>query len=303
MASGRNIDLNSLPVFACVVECGSFTAAAERLGMAKSRVSQQISQLEARLGVSLLTRTTRRISLTQAGEQLYREAAPLLVALEDSLHGLEAEGRALSGLLRIAAPLGLSARQLAPAVAAFSALHPALEVELCSSDRISHMLEEGIHLSIRMGWLKDSSQRAVRLGSFEQYVVASPAYLAHAGMPQTPEDLEQHRWLQFTLLPGSLTWLFQHADGREVRMQLQSRLKTDSSTSLSALLRAGAGLSVVEQYAVERELASGELVRVLADWRLPSGGIWAVYPPGRYVAPRVRVFTAFYKQWLQQARP
>jgi DNA-binding transcriptional LysR family regulator len=190
---------------------------------------------------------------------------------------------------------------LAPAVAAFSARHPALQIDLRTGDRVADLVGEGIDLAIRLGWLRDSSLRATRLGEFDQYVVASPAYLKRAGRPKRPEDLAAHEWLALMLLPTPFTWKFTALSGETQTVHVKSRIRVDSPGALRAMLRHGAGISVLDQYSAEEGMKAGYLVRLLPDWALLRGGIHAVYPPGRHVAPKVRSFIAFYRDWLQRS--
>jgi len=291
------IDLNSLVVFDAVVEAGSFTAAAERLGVAKGKVSIQIGRLEARLGVSLFARTTRQVNLTDAGRTLHDECKPLLAGLQEAIDQIGHDKETLTGTLRLTTSVDHAVQSLAPAVAAFSALHPALQIDLRTGDRVADLVGEGFDLAIRLGWLRDSSLRAIKLGEFEQYAVASPAYLKRIGRLTRPEALAEQAWIALTLLPTPLTWKFsRRAETRTV--QVKSRLRVDSPGALRAMLRNGAGVSVLDQFSVEADLKSGQLVPVLPDWALPRAGIYAVYPPGRHVAPKVRSFIEFYKTWL-----
>lgn len=292
-------DLNGLPVFLALVEAGSFTAAAERLGCTKTRVSLQIRQLETRLGVTLFHRTTRRVQPTQAGEHLYRECRPLLAGLHEALAGVETDDHQLRGELRLTAPEDYAARLLGPAVVAFGRRHPELRIELRSGDRVSDMLREGIDLAFRLGWLKDSTLRSRRLGEFQQWVLASSDYLAERGTPAHPRELAHHDWVAFTPLPSPLTWTFQRGE-EQCRVQVRARLEANATGALSALLAAGGGLSVMSDITAEAEIRAGRLVRVLEAWSLPAGGVHAVYPPGRHLPARVRAFMAFFQQWLDE---
>src|SRR5690349_15458245 len=213
MASPDPNDLNRLGAFVAVAQCGGFTAAAGRLGVTKARISLDVQRLERALGASLFTRTTRRVRLTDAGQQLLDDTAPLLAGLQDAVARTRQDAAAIAGHLRIAAAVDHAAQHLAALVARFAALHPALRVTLHASDRISDMLAEGIDVSLRMGWLRDSSLRATRLGDFGQYLVASPAYVAHAGTPKHPDELAAHAWVALTLLPAPLTWSFTARNG------------------------------------------------------------------------------------------
>ncbi len=285
-------DLNALRTFVAVAEAGSFTAAAERLGAAKAQVSLQVSRFEAALGERLFHRTTRRVSLTGAGQKLLDDAAPLLQALAAAVEGVRT-GSELAGRLRIGATLDHTAQSLAGAVADFAVLHPRLQIELRSSDRVADMVTEGIDVSFRMGWLRDSSQRATSLGTFEQGLVASPRYLKLRGTPAHPSELADHEWLALTLLASPLTWTFQPPSGEPVTVRMRARLRTDSSAALRSLLAKGAGISVLNLQQAQDELASGTLVRVLARWKLPQGGFHAVFPPGRLRAPAAAAFVEF----------
>ena len=299
MASPTGSDLNALPVFAAVAEAGGFTAAAQRLGVAKARVSLDVARLEAQLGVTLFTRTTRRVALTDAGQRLYAQCVPSLRGLQEAL-AQAGGGEALRGTLRISAAVDYAAHTVAPAVAAFAAQHPGLEIDLRTSDRVVDMLKEGIDVALRMGWLRDSTLRAARLGEFEQHVVASPAYLE--GMPPIvePADLAAHEWVALSLLPSPLTWTFSSPTGRRRVVRVNARLRTDSVGALRGLLLSGCGVSVLDQFSTGGVLRSGHLVRVLPGWTLPRGGVYAVYPPGRYVPAKVRAFIDFYSAWLSR---
>lgn len=297
MFRADDIDLNDLPIFLALVEAGSFTAAAERLGCTKTRVSLRIRRLEERLGVTLFQRTTRSVQLTQSGEALYRDCSPLLAGLEQALAVAEGEDHALGGDLRLTAPEDYAARVLAEAAVAFGHQHPALKIELRSGDQISDMLKEGIDIAFRLGWLKDSSLRARRLGVFQQYLVASPDYLARNGTPTHPEQLTEHAWVAFTPLNAPLTWTLRHLD-QQCQVQVKAQLAANSTAALSALLAAGAGISVMGDFTAEAEIRAGRLVRLLPEWSLPVGNVHAVYPPGRYLPARVRAFMEFFETWL-----
>ena len=301
MALPGQIDLNSLVVFDAVVETGGFTAAAERLGIAKAKVSIEIGRLESRLGITLFTRTTRQVNLTEPGRALHEECKPLLAGLQEAIDQAGHEKGELSGTLRLSTTVDHAVMSLAPAVAGFSALHPALQIDLRTGDRVSDLVGEGLDLAIRLGWLRDSSLRATKLGEFDQYVVASPAYLKRAGRPKRPEDLAEHEWVALTLMPTPFTWKFTGRAGETRTVHVKSRIRVDSPGALRTMLRHGAGISVLDQYSAEEGIKAGYLVRLLPEWSLLRGGVHAVYPPGRHVAPKVRSFIAFYRDWLQRS--
>lgn len=304
MALPGKIDLNDLLVFQAVAETGGFTAAAERLGVATAKVSVEISRLEAKIGAALFNRTTRRVVMTEAGQTLYADCRPLLAGLNEAVERAGAASDALSGTLRLSTTVDHAMLSIAPALAAFARRHPHLTIDLRTSDRVVDLIEEGIDVSIRLGWLRDSSQRAAKLGEFDQYVVAAPGYLAGKSAPVVPDDLANHDWLALTLLPTPLTWKFAAAGGASTTIQVRSRVRVDSPGALRALLEKDAGVSVLDQFNAQVGIDAGRLVRLLPGWSLPRGGIHAVYPPGRQMPAKVRAFSDFYRGYLaQQAQP
>lgn len=296
----RDIDLNSLELVQALAQAGSFTAAAEQLGCSKTRISLQLKALEQQLGVALFRRTTRQLNLTTAGEQLVTECFPLLNQLQQSLQQLQTADQILQGKLVISAPEDYSAKVLVAAVLAFRQQHPALAVELRSSDQVKDLIKEGIDLSVRIGWLKDSSLVARKLGQFEQWLLASPAYLQQHGTPQTAAELSNHEFIAFTQLNAPLHWTLTH-HGISHSVSLQSSLSTGSTHTLTALMKAGAGIGILPHYGAIPLLENGELVRLLPAWQLPGGGIYAVYPPGSYRPARVRAFVSFLQQFIAES--
>jgi DNA-binding transcriptional LysR family regulator len=292
-------DLNALPVFAAVAEAGGFTAAAERLDMAKAKVSLVIARLEAQMATTLFSRTTRRVVLTEAGQELYAQCVPPLRGLQESLAGA-ATGGQLGGVLRISVSTDHATQSLAPALAPFLARHPQLEVDVRTSDRVSDLLKEGIDVALRVGWLRDSSLRATKLADFEQHVLASPAYLKRAPPIKAPADLAGHPWAALSLLPSPLAWKFTSARGQTRTVRMTARLRTDSAATLRALLENGLAVSVMDTQSTAQAVRQGRLVRVLPGWSLPRGGVYAVYPPGRFVPAKVRAFIDFYSAWLKE---
>jgi DNA-binding transcriptional LysR family regulator len=162
------------------------------------------------------------------------------------------------------------------------------------------LIDEGIDVAIRLGWLRDSSLRAVKLGEFEQYVVASPGYLRRVKRPKLPEDLPALDWITLSLLPAPLTWKFSSGGGEAQTIHVRSRFRTDSPGALRSLLQEHAGISVMDQFNAQEGINSKRLIRLLPEWALPSGGIYAVYPPGRQMSAKVRSFIDFYRQYLEQ---
>jgi len=297
----RNVDLGRLNVFLAVAQAGGFTAAARRLGATKAMVSQQIGRLERELGASLFNRTTRRVALTDAGQQLYERAQPLLRDLSAVIDQVGEHDRALSGKLRVTCSDHYVQARLAKQLAAFAQRHPQLAVDLLISDEVLDLGAEGIDLAIRTGWLRDSTLHAVRLQEVRQCVIASPALVAQWGMPDAPGELERYPWVALTRLRSPLRWQFRKGN-RMQAVRLASRFHTNSTQAVLALVKAGAGAGVLADFMVEDALARGEVVRLLDDWALPLAGVHAVYPATAHVSTRVRALIDFLRDGAN-ARP
>jgi DNA-binding transcriptional LysR family regulator len=299
------LDLNTLLLLPALAESGSFTAAAERLGSNKTSLSLQIKALEQQLGVALFRRTTRQVSLTAEGQQVLQHCLPLLQQVQQQLAALRPADSPpqLTGKLVVSAPEDFSNRVLIPALLAFAQRHPALQFDLRSSDQVQDLIKQGIDLSIRIGWLQDSSYKAHKLGEFQQWLLAAPAYLAQHTSPQHPADLTALHFIAFSPLPTPLSWRFRRTTGseaEELTVRLRSYFSTSSTQSVTSLLLAGAGLAVLPDYTARPLIQSGQLQHVLSDWQLPGGGIYAVYPPGQHRSQPVRQFMQFFQRWLAE---
>lgn len=301
MSLRERVDLNDLLLFEAVAECGGFSAAAARLGVATAKVSLEVARLERALGMALFHRTTRKVTLTPAGSGLYEECRPLLRAMGEALERAGAGREELVGTLRISTTVDHASQALGPALAEFAALHPQLAIDLRTGDRVVDLLDEGIDLAIRLGWLRDSSLHAVKFGDFRQYLVAAPAYLARAGTPRTPDELAKASWIALSLMPKPLTWTFSADTGEKTTVQVRSRLRVDSPSALRAMLENGAGVSVLDEFNARASLDSGRLVALLQEWSLPAAGIYGVYPSGRLQSARVRGFIDFYRDFLARS--
>lgn len=306
------LDLNTLQLVQALAQTGSFTAAAERLGYSKTKISLQIKALEQQLGVALFRRTTRQVSLTRSGEQLLSQCLPLYQQLQDELRQLQHADSALSGRLVMTAPEDFISTVLAPVLLQFSRQHPELVIELRSSDAIRDLVKEGIDVAFRGGWLRDSSLTAQRLGHFGQWLVASPTLVQQRGLPDQPADLHDWPLVAFSQLRQPQHWTFSqypagqlthHSQQQPIAQQsvhFRSPFLVASTGSVRTLVLAGAGLGVMTSYAAAPLIASGELVHLLPDWQLPEGGTFAVYPPGRQRPLRVQRFVAALQQHMQQ---
>jgi DNA-binding transcriptional LysR family regulator len=274
-----------LEAFARVVETGSFTAAARAMQTAKSSVSETVRALEERLGVRLLDRTTRRVRATAAGERLYARCRKLI----DDAEAARAEARqgqtTPAGTLRVAAPEGFSPRYVVPSIQGFLARHPAVEVELVEAAAVANMVEERIDVAVRIVEAPDPNLVARRLGASRIVVVASPGYLAHAGVPQVPWDVQRHRCVGFAPLAWRNLWRL----GMD-EVPIRAALVTNNSESLRTAAIGGLGLVALPDWLVSDAVAAGQVVRVLAEHPTPVSGIFAVYPSNRLIAPAVKAF-------------
>lgn len=285
----HEINLNRLAVFTALVRAGSFTAAAEQLGMTKAMVSQHVARLEQELGVTLLVRSTRRMSLTEAGVTFHADCVRILADAEAAIERVGESHDMPRGTLRLTTSLDYGIAVVAPKLASFMRLYPAVQVDLVLSDHISDVIAERFDLAIRGGWLRDSSLRATRLGGFRQLLVASPTYLAEQGTPRRPEDLSTHRSIAMSALPTPLRWTFTAQGGTRRTVRMRQAAQANNAAAVRGLVLAGAGVAVLPDYLVEEDIRASRLVALLAQYRLPEGGIHAVYP-GRKAPAKVRAF-------------
>lgn len=281
--------INEMAAFARVVEAHSFSAAAERLGTSKSAVSAQVRRLEARMGVRLLNRTTRRLSLTEAGAACYRHCARLLAEAEAAEQAVSAFHGEPRGTLRISAPDTFGWMHVAPALGAFAARYPGLTLDLSLSAKRVDLIDERVDLAIRIGALPDSSYVTRRLAPSRIIVCAAPAYLASHGALRDPNDLARHNCFRFTPLGWGVEWRLRDPKG-PLRVQIGGTFVTDSGEALREAALAGIGVALMPSWMVGDELRSGALVQVLERWTPPPVPIQAVYPSNRQTASKVRVF-------------
>ncbi|PTL78800.1 LysR family transcriptional regulator [Vitiosangium sp. GDMCC 1.1324] len=278
--------------FAEVVRTGSFTAAARSLGVSKATVSKQVMHLEDTLGVRLLHRTTRKLSLSSEGEALYvrcRRMADELEAAKAEVLRLRGKPR---GRLRVSVPMTFGLLHVVPAVPEFLERYPEISLDLQFDDRIVDLVEHGFDVSVRIAELPDSSLVARKLTSVRRVVCATPEYLKRHGTPRGPEELRQHRCVQYSYLSTGATWRLRGAEG-EFLVQVTGPLQANSSLALKAAVLAHMGLGQFPLFVVSEELRSGRLVTVLDEYALPDMTIWAIHAPGRTVAPKIRAWIDF----------
>ncbi len=290
MAAVNNI--NEMEIFVRVVQAKSFSAAARALDLSPSAVSKQIGRLEDRLGARLLNRTTRQLSLTEVGQAFFARAERIISDIaeaERAVGDLHTEPR---GLLRVNAPVAFGRLHVAPLLPKFLAAYPEISVDLTVNDRFVDLVEEGVDLALRIGELADSSLIAKRLAPNRRVVCAAPSYLAARGTPAEPADLRQHNCMTYTYRTNRHDWQLEK-DGQAEHVVVSGNLETNYAEVLMSAALAGSGIVLLPMWLAGPQLAAGELVEVLPDWRAPDSAIYAVYPHARHLSPKVRVFVDF----------
>ena len=284
------MDLNEIVVYAKVVETKSFTAAADELGLPKSTVSRKVAQLEERLGVRLLQRTTRKLALTDVGSAYYERCARIvadITAAEKLVTDMQSSPQ---GLLRVTAPVDVSSRYMGSILASFTLAYPEINIELDASDRTVDLIEEGFDLGVRVGPLSESSLIARRLTPLTSVLVAAPNYLARRSAPTTPTELAHHELILFVPSSRMQTWLLRGPDGKTHEVGPPVRMVTNSLLAALENSIAGGGIGLIPDFLVADALADGRLLRVLDGWQTDSSELYAVYPSTRNLSPKLRVF-------------
>jgi|SRR5438128_2687894 len=282
-------DLNDVVVFARVVEAGSFTAAARLLAMPKTTVSRRLAALEREVGVRLLQRTTRSLSMTDAGRLYYEQSSQALRAIEQANLRL-AEARAEpSGTIRISAPVGFGAYFLNHAVVDFLGIYPKTKVELRLTDDKLNLVEDGIDLAFRTGVLQDSTLIARKLGSTHRLLCASSDYLARHGVPEGPSDLARHDCVIAGPSVANAHWMLEGPGGQEM-VTVSGRFAANEMQAVVAAAVAGYGIAQLPHAVAEALIDEGRLRRVLDGYATPAGGLYVLYPSSRHLSPLVKAF-------------
>lgn len=285
--------LTEMEVFIKVVDAGGFTEAGRRLSMSKSAVSKHVSALEHRLGARLLNRTTRRVSPTEIGLAYYDRAGRVLAEAEEADAMAAAMQGAPRGRLRVSAPLTFGHGYVAPAVAAFLATYPDVSIHLEMDDRFVDLVSQNFDLAIRIGQLADSSLMAKKLGEATMHFIASPEYLAERGEPTAISQLSGHELLHYSNMSWGNYWRLKGASGDERQIRAGGRLSANNGDALVAAAEAGLGIAMQPAFICAEAVRSGRVKEVMPSLRPEPIGIYAVYPPGQYPAPKVRAFIDF----------
>lgn len=289
--------LQAMTTFVRVIEVGSFSGASRLLGVGQPAVSKTIAQLEERLQVRLLLRSTHGLTPTEAGLRFYERARLAIQDVDEAELEARGAGAGLSGRLRISAAPTFARLLIVPRLPEFLARHPDLEIDVILDDRVIDLISEGIDLSLRMGDLPDSNAVARRIATGGRSVVATPAYLARAGTPHVPADLAGHEAIIFSQLSNS--WVFRRG-GTEASVSIRGRLRVSAAEGIRAAVLADLGLAVASDWMFGPELASGAVHRVLEDWALPPIDLWALFPTGRLASAKARAFADFVEAMIKQ---
>ena len=289
-SSGNFANLKRLAYFAAVVETGSFTAAADRLGITKAVVSQQVARLEREFRATLLTRTTRKVAPTDAGRAFYQRCALILKEAGEAFDELAEVAAEPSGTLRLTAALDYGITAVVPAIAEFTRRYPQCKVDAVFSDQSLDLLSGQVELAIRVGWLTELNLQARQIGSFHQLLVAAPSWGVEVQSLQQPCEIATLPFVANTALRDPVHWHFSHQTQGAQSVLVHPVISLDATLAVREAVRQGAGLSVLPDYAIAEDLKAGRLLRVLAPWSLPSGGIHAVFPAARFRPAKVKAF-------------
>jgi DNA-binding transcriptional LysR family regulator len=286
-------DLNSLIIFARVMEANSFSEAARRLKMPTSTVSRRIAELEEQLGVRLIERSTRRLRLTGVGSEVLMHAQRS-AELSDAVDNIASDHQSnVSGLLRLSAPPSISDSLIAPLVGAFQAAHPNVRVQVYVSERFVDHIAEGIDLAFRVGAITDASLVAQKILTYRHQLVASPAYFETCKPPAMPHDLLGHKLLAFSRWKAEYLWTLTNANGNEETLSIHPYFSMNDYAGLASALVAGVGIGELPPLVQPELLREGRLVEVMPKWRFRTVNLWLAHLENRYITRPVRIFKGF----------
>jgi DNA-binding transcriptional LysR family regulator len=287
-----------MEAFVLVVDTGSFSAAARRLNVGQPAVSKLVAQLEERLGVKLLVRTTRGLTATEAGLNYYERARRSIEEADEAELAARGAGASLTGKLRVAAAVTFARIHLMPRLPELMRRHPDLEIEVVLDDRNVDLVQEGIDVALRMGRLTDSTFSARRITSGSNVVVGTPSYFARVGEPTEPSELAAHDAVIYDQGGAGADWTFQR-DGAEIAVTLKGRLRVSAAEGVRAAVLADVGLAIASEWMFAPEIVDGTIKVVLQDWELPRIDLWAVFPAGRTATTKARTFTQFVQEVMR----
>lgn len=298
--------IDAMKAFARVVETGSFTKAAETLQLSRTTVTQLVQQLEARLRVKLLNRTTRKVNVTADGAAYYERVVRLLADMDDAETSLSSASESPRGRLRVDVPSPLASMILVPALPAFHAQYPDIQLDLGVSDRMVDLIDENVDCVVRGGTLTDQSLMARHVGDLQLGVYAAPAYLERVGTPAHPQALEDthHRIVRYRWARSGQVFPYaMHRDGESIHVRSRYVLAVDDGNAYLAAGLAGLGVLWLPDYMARAHVAQGNLVPLFQDWRLDTMPLYVAFPPNRHVSRKLRVFIEWVAQLLARHAP
>src|ERR1700736_2450808 len=291
----------AMEAFVRALETGSFSAAARQLHLGQPAVSKMIAQLEERLGVQLLLRSTQGLTSTEAGQNYYERAKRAVEEADEAEIGARGANASLSGELRIGAAVTFARLHVVPRLAAFLAEHPALQVHVILDDQNIDLIESGIDVALRMGSLEDSALIARKIGQRPRRVLATPAYFEKHGEPTVPADLTAHQAIVYDVRGGGTAWMFRKGN-TETSVNVSGRVNITAAEGVREAVFSGLGLAIASEWMFP-ELKSGAVRAVLQDWTLPPMELWAVFPTGRRASAKARAFVTFIEEALNESSP
>jgi DNA-binding transcriptional LysR family regulator len=281
-----------MQTYAAVVDLGSFVKASDALGMSKPTVSRYVSELEERLGVRLLQRTTRKLSLTEEGRAFYSRCKAVLSDVEAAEAEITSKSLIVNGILKINVPVSFGLLELSPRWADFMGKYPDLTLDITLSDRMVDLVEEGFDLAVRIASLASSSLISRQVATTRMVLCASPGYLKKHGKPKHPSELIEHAVLSYSLLATGDLWEFEGEEGR-IKVAVKPVMRSNSGDTCVAAARKSRGIICQPSFMVSQDLKSGALVELMPQFRSPELGIYAVYPSRQHVSPKVRALIDF----------
>lgn len=287
------LKIEEIQVFVQIVDSATITAAAEQLKLAKSAVSRRLSELEARLGVELFHRTTRKMSLTDSGHAFYQRCLQILDDLAEAEYSVSQLHREIRGGIKVAAPLSFGLMHVGPALIEFQQQHPGIKFDIDFNDREVDLIQEGFDVGIRIAELKDSSLIARKLAELSLTVCASPEYIRKHGEPGSPEDLQQHACISYSYLSRPDRWEFLDQQGKPVSVNINKTITANNGSFMRDAAVAGLGIIRQPTFIAYEYIANGMLVPVLQDYKITPINAYAIYPPTRHLSKRVRQFVDF----------
>jgi len=284
--------LSSMKAFVAVADGGHFAMASERLGLSRAMASKLVMDLEAHLGLRLLNRTTRKVSLTEPGAAYLERCRDILAAIEEAEREIAAQASEPVGRLRVTAPMSFGALHVAPRIAAYTARYSRMNIDLVLNDRLVDLVEEGYDLAIRIGRLADSSLIAKRIGATRIVVCASPGYLAARGRPMKPADLADHECILYSYASAGAVWTFL-GPNREETVRVRGRVACNNGDAICHMATSGQGVTMQPDFIAAPHLRAGTLEQVLADYTTEPTGIYAIHPSHRHAPLKLRTFIEF----------